>query len=479
MLKKASGFYQRRSWEPRSYQEQAVRMMVSQACAGLLLDPGLGKTTTCYAALQVLKSKNLIRKALVIAPLRVVYNVWPVQKDEWAEFAHLKVNILHGKDKEQQLADKTADIYCINPEGLAWLTGAKTVGNKQTFDPARLAYIKEHFQVLIVDESTKFKHTTTARFKLLRALIKNFQRRYILTGTFTPNGLMDLFGQVYILDEGASLGQWITHYKSRYFYPTDFMGYNMAPHHWAAEEIAQRIAPLTLVLKREEHLDMPKLLFNDIVVTLPPAARKLYDQMERDLVVNINDDNVIAANAAVATSKCRQVANGGIYRNATDADKHTWEDVHSEKLAALQDLIEQLGGQPLLIAFEFEFDLQKIQEELKIPAIGRGSPKKDSEIIAQFNAGLLPAVLGHPASIALGLNLQGSCAHICWYGLTWNLEQYMQTIDRIYRQGQRADTVTVHRIIAHNTLDQRVLRVLDSKERVQSDFLDVLKQLRT
>jgi SNF2 family DNA or RNA helicase len=450
--------------------------MITQACAGLLLDPGLGKTTVSYAAIQILKGKRLIKRTLVIGPLRVVYNVWPTQKDEWEEFADLKVNILHGKDKDAKLADLTADIYCINPEGLMWLTGAKMVGNKLQFDAKRLTYLRDNFEVLIVDESTKFKATNTQRFKLIRSFIKNFKRRYILTGTFTPNGLLDLFGQVYLMDEGASLGAYITHYKTKYFYPTDFMGYNLAPHPWAAKEIAGKIQPLTLVLKREEHLDMPKLLFDDIKVTLPDAARRVYERMENDLIVQIKEENIIAANAAVATSKCRQVANGGLYKNMAAGRDREWEDIHDEKLEALSDLLDQLSGQPVLIAYEFEFDKEKIQKKLKIPAIG-ASPKKDSELIQMFNAGMLPALLGHPASISLGLNLQGACNHVCWYGMTWNLEQYMQTIDRVYRQGQKSDYVVVHRIVAKDTLDERVLVVLDDKEKTQSTFLKLLQNL--
>jgi SNF2 family DNA or RNA helicase len=439
------------------------------------MEPGLGKTSTVYATYKILKTANLVRRVIVVAPLRVVWNVWPTQCGEWQEFSDLRVTILHGKDKDKKLADLDQDIYCINPEGLAWLTGAKTVGGRLVMDPVRLKYLREHFDMLVVDESTKFKDTGTNRFKLIRSFIKSFKRRYILTGTIAPNGLLDLFGQIYLLDEGASLGQYITGYKSKYFYPTDHTGYNLAPHDWATAEIARKIAPLTLVLKRAEHLDMPELIFNDIKIDLPAPARKIYDKMYDDLVVNINDDNIIAANAAVATSKCRQVANGGLYKNSSDRE---WEDIHNEKLDALSDLLDQLTGCPVLIAFEFEFDLLKIQEKLKIPAIGRGSPAKDAQTIAAFNAGLLPAVLGHPASIALGLNLQGACSHVVWYGLTWNLEQYLQTIDRVYRQGQKASTVVVHRIIAKDTLDERVLRVLDAKEKTQSDFLDLLKGMR-
>lgn len=438
------------------------------------MSPGMGKTTTIYAIYSILKSKSFVKRVLVIAPLRVCYNVWPTQCHEWAEFDHFQVKILHGKDKDKNLKDLSADIYCVNPEGLPWLTGAVKAGKrKMVLDPKKLAYLKEHFDVLVVDESTKFKDTGTSRFQILRQFIKNFRRRYILTGTFSPNGLLDLFGQVYILDEGDSLGPYITGYKNKYFYPTDHLGYNLAPHSWAPEAVAQKIAPLCLVLDRNEHLDMPELIFNDIVVELPLAARGKYDLMESALVALLDEGNIIAANAAVATSKCRQIANGALY-----LEDHSHVNIHDAKLDALEDLVDQMSGEPLLVAYEFKFDLERIQERLKCPALGQGSMKQDADLIMAWNSGRIPVLLGHPASISLGLNLQGACANMCWYGLTWNLEQYLQTIDRIYRQGQKSPHVIVHRILAKDTLDERVLQVLDSKEKSQDQFLKLLEGMR-
>ena len=437
----------------------------------------MGKTTTIYAIYSILKSKNFVKRVIVVAPLRVVYNVWPTQCHEWAEFDHLKVNILHGKNKEANLKDLTADFYVINPEGLPWLTGATKKGKTQILNPERLKYIKENFDVLVVDESTKFKDTQTNRFKILRQFVKSFRRRYILTGTFNPNGLLDLFGQVYILDEGASLGAYITHYRNKYFYNPPFGSeYDLVPHAWAPEEIAKAIAPLCLVLDRKEHLDMPDLMFNDIWVDLPPAARAKYKMMEDEMIAEIEAGTIIAANAAVASSKCRQIANGCIY-TSSPGEKREYEQIHDEKLDALEELIESMSGEPLLIAYEFVFDLERIQARLKIPALGQGNQQKDSDLIMLFNAGKLPALLGHPASISLGLNLQGSCFNMAWFGLTWNLEQYIQTIDRIYRQGQQSANVIVHRILARNTVDERVLSVLDSKERAQDDFLKLLQSI--
>lgn len=456
-----------RSWKPRSYQEQAVRLGVSQACAGFLLRPGMGKTTISYAIIKVLKSKHLIKRTLVIAPLRVIYNVWPKQCKDWAEFADLRVNVLHGKDRVKRLYDPDADIYCINPEGLEWLDA----------DEQHLAHLRANFDVLIVDESTKFKNTGTQRFKRVRRFIQHFKRRYILTGSFTPNGLLDLFGQVYLLDEGATLGRYVTHYKTKYFYPTDYMGYNLAPHPWAADEIARKIQPLTLVLDRHGNLDMPDLAFNDILVDLPANARKQYAQMENTMLATLDSELVVAANAAVATSKCRQIANGCLFTNAGDG---TWTDVHDAKLDALRDLVEELSGESLLVVYEFKPDLEKLRKAFpNAVLLTGGNATVDARNISLFAGGFVQMGLGQFTSISLGIDgLQNKCRNVVMFGLTWNLQDYSQTIDRIWRQGQQADAVIVHRLIAKDTVDERVLRVLNSKEATQSSFLTLLKGMR-
>jgi hypothetical protein len=455
-----------RSWQPRSYQQQAVKLGITQACAGFLLRPGMGKTTISYAIVKILRDKRLIKRTLVIAPLRVIYNVWPKQKNDWAEFASLRVQILHGKDRVKNLHNLDADIYCINPEGLEWLD-----------TPEHLAWLRQNFDVLIVDESTKFKNTGTQRFKRARKFIQHFKRRYILTGSFTPNGLLDLFGQVYLLDEGAALGRFITHYKTKYFYPTDRMGYTLAPHAWAADEIAGKIAPLTLVLDREGNLDMPELIFNDILVDLPESARKQYAQMEEHMLATLDKELVVAANAAVATSKCRQIANGCLFTNAGDG---TWTDVHDAKIDALKDLVEELSGESLLVVYEFKPDLEKLRKAFpNAVLLTGGSATQDATNISLFAGGFVQMGLGQFTSISLGIDgLQNKCRNVVMFGLTWNLQDYSQTIDRIWRQGQKADTVIVHRLIAKDTVDQRVLKVLNAKDSTQSNFLTLLKGMK-
>lgn len=465
-----------RSWVPRSFQERGVGIMIQQACAGLLFDPGMGKTTTSYAAFSILLAKGFVERMLVVAPLRVAYNVWPVQCKEWKEFQHLRVGILHGPGKDEVLRNyKDYDILCINPEGLAWLMGAKLNAKKQmTLDPLRIKLLQQVFQVLLVDESTKFKDSQTTRFKIMKQMVPKFKRRYILTGTITPNGLMDLFGQIYILDEGQVLGRYITHYRNAFFYPSGFGGYTYLPQPDAEERIVEKIKPLVIRLDADDYLKLPKLINNDIMITLPPAARKVYDRMDAAMMADVADGRIVAANAAVASSKCRQIANGGLY---TGEEKGEWADIHDAKLEALQDYLEQLGGKPCLIAYEFDFDRQKIQSKLKIPCIGKGStPKKDSLLIQQFRRGELTALLGHPETISLGLDgLQDSCHNIFWYGIPWNLLHYLQTIDRVRRQGSEAEFVVNTRLIAEDTVDERVVKVLGQKDATQDDFLTLLK----
>ena len=461
------------SWVPRSFQKEAVKLSVSQACAGMLLPPGAGKTSIMYMVITVLMKMGFVKKVLVICPIRPMYRVWPNQKDRFEQFAHLRVAVLHGPGKEEAL-NSDADIYVVNPEGLDWLFGA-TDG---TANKKRLNWLGEQFQMLVVDESTKFKNAQTKRFKLLKQIIPKFKRRYILTGTPTPKGLMDLFGQVYILDEGASLGRYITAYRNEFFYPSGFGGYDWKPQPTADRRIADKIGALMFRKDlKDAAIDLPDLVFDDIWVDLPPAAAKLYKRMEDDLVAELGGQDVIVAdNAAVASGKCRQIANGSIIDTATGK----WTYVHDEKLRALEDLIEQLQGEPVLVTYEFVPDAQRITAMLKVPSISTGNAKKDDLMIETFSKGLLPAVQGNPQSIALGIDgLQDNCCHIAMFGCTWDLQNYLQVIDRVRRQGSKSKRVFVHRILARNTLDQRMLQVLDNREAVQTEFMALLRGMRS
>lgn len=448
--------------------------MIAQACAGLLYKPGLGKTSVVYMAVRILLDKQFVQKIFVICPIRPMYNVWPEQLLKYDEFKHLRVGIMHGPDKEAVLASDDYDIYVINPEGLPWLFNATVSKGKVLLDPVRMQWLKARFQMLVVDESTKFRNSQTQRFKLLKSFVGHFKRRYIMTGTPTPKSLLDLFGQIYILDEGHSLGRYITHYRTEYFYPSGYGGYDWQPQPDADQRISKRIAPLVQVVEAKGNIDLPELIFDDIWITLPPRARKIYNTMEDELVAAVESGAIVAANAAVASSKCRQIANGCLF----DSDG-SWQTIHEEKLDALEDLLEQLQGDPCLVTYEFVPNSLQIAERLKIPSISTGNARKDNEGIKAFARGALPAVMGNPQSISLGTDgLQDNCWHIAMFGVTWNLLDYEQVIDRVRRSGNKSKKVIVHRILARDTVDERVIGVLHGRDRNQKAFMTMLKEMR-
>lgn len=448
------------SWKPHGYQEKGIKLLLGQGAAALFLDPGLGKTTTCLAAFKILKKLGYAAKLLVVAPLRPCYKVWPDEIKKWAEFSELSYTILHGKNKEENL-QKDVDIYIINPEGLAWLFSAK------------VNCINPQFDILCIDESSKFKNSTTQRFKLLKPLLNSFARRWILTGTPVPNGLTDLFGQIYILDLGASLGRYITHYRREFFDQSGYGGYEYTPKSDAFTRIVERIKPLVLQLSAEDHLNMPAIVEQNIAIDLESSVMKLYRQVENAFYAEMESgDKIVAANAAVSGGKCRQIANGAVYTNA----EHHYQEIHDGKLDALEDLVEQLGGKPLLVLYEFQHDRERILKRFPgAEVLGSGiSMKRTDDIIDRFNAGKISILLGHPDSMGHGLNLQGSCHHICWFGITWNLDFYDQANARIYRQGQKADSVFIYHLVASGTLDEKVLKVLTAKDRSQQTLLSAL-----
>jgi SNF2 family DNA or RNA helicase len=451
-------------YKPHPYQKRAIKVCVSQACAGLLLDPGLGKTSISLATLLMLGELGYVKGALVIAPLRAVYNVWPKEAEKWEDFRHLSIGLLHGDDKSAVL-NEDHHIYAINPEGVPWLCEILE----------RMPSDKWPFDMLIVDESTKFKDSSTQRFKALKKVLHRFKRRYILTGTPAPNGLMDLFGQMYILDLGNALGRYITHYRNEFFYPSGYGGYSWSPKIGAMEAISARCAPLVLRMTREEYLDLPDLVPQMVWLDLPAHARKIYKDVEEEFYAELGDDVVIAPSAAAAGIKCRQVLNGAVYINP----QKDWRHVHDAKLDALVDLHQELSGQPLLVLYEFQHDLERILAKFpNAKQIGGQSMKKDEAVIAAFNRGELTLVVGHPASMGHALNLQGECAHVCWFGLTWNFEHYDQAIQRVWRQGNKAQRVIVYHFCINDSLDEAVVRTLEGKERTQATFMTGVKALR-
>ena len=472
-----------RPWKPHKYQEKAIAHLLGRGGAGLFLDPGLGKTSITLASLKILKREKLMQRTLIIAPLRVVYEVWPVEVEKWTDFNGLRVVVLHGPKKDELLKED-ADIYVINPEGLSWLMTGK---NFKTLDA----------DTLVIDESSKFKSTKTERFKLLKKVLPKFRRRWILTGTPASNGLMDLFGQVYIMDLGASLGQYITHFRAKYFVPVipkaepgedrKAYSYQWAPAEGAEELIYEQLRPYVLRLSAEDHLTLPKRIDNPIRVELPPKARKVYDEMEQEMFAELGDGSAaVALSSAASHIKCRQIANGGLYKQFDLEDrpllkKDEWIELHSAKTDAVLDLVEELQGSPVLIAYDFAHDRARLLNALgkDTPYIGGGaSPAKVRDLVRRWNAGELPVLLGHPAAMGHGLNMQESGHHMIWHSLTWDLELYDQMCKRILRQGSKAESVTFHHIIAKGTIDEVIMRALTHKDKVQMKLLNALKEYR-
>lgn len=475
-------------WKPHAYQKKAVKFLLEHAAAALFLDPGLGKTSITLAAIKLLKQKKLLSKVLLIAPLRVCHSVWPREIDKWEDFGQLKVVVLHGPNKDE-LLKQDADIYVINPEGLDWLLQvkkAKTPSGKTKVDVDLRRWKALGFDTLVVDELSKFKHTSTNRFKSLKLVLHTFSRRWGLTGSPASNGLLDLFGQCFVLDQGRTLGQYVSHYRMQYFLPSHD-GFSWNIREGAEQEIYERLNPLALRMAADDYLDMPVLIENNIRIDLPESVRRVYDQLEDDLIAKIDSKIVVASTAAAASIKCRQVANGGIYLDPdieklikVPKSKREWVNLHTEKVDALADLIEELQGSPILVAYDFAHDLGRLQERLgkEVPYIGGGvSAKRSAELERDWNAGKLPVLLGHPQAMAHGLNLQEVGHHVAWHSMTWDYELYDQFIRRVLRQGNKSKKVFVHHILARGTVDEAMLAATKSKRKGQNALFDALKKL--
>lgn len=446
------------SWSPKEYQVAGIKMLLEQGAVALFLDPGLGKTSLVLAAVKILKAHTLINKVLIVAPLRPMYKVWPDEVVKWSDFNHLVVSILHGPNKQWNL-ESEADLYIINPEGLKWLFNQPT-------------HLLQKFDLLVIDESTKFKNYASQRFKMLKAYLPLFKRRWILTGTPSPNGLEGLFSQMYILDLGRALTRFITHFRREYFQQVGWNQYDIAPKPGAFEQIVERISPLVYQLSAEDHLAMPALVFKTIPIKLPPEAMKFYQDFDEHMTATWGAYEFVAGTPAVLSGKLHQIANGAIYI----MESKEWVTIHDEKLDALEDYIEELSGKPTLVIYEYNHDLQRIRNRLgDLPNLGSGiSIKAMESLVDQFNAGTIPVLLGHPGSMGHGLNLQSACHHVIWFSVPWDLDFYDQTIARVYRQGQKADSVFVYHIVALQTKDESILATLDVKDAEQQKLKKAL-----
>jgi len=412
----------------------------------------------------------MLGKVLIIAPLRVCYMVWPNEIEKWSQFNDLRWTILHGKNKDKNLK-LDADIYLINPDGLPWLMA-----------DARFKGVK--FSRLVVDESSYFKHANTRRFKLLKPALDKMRSRWILTGSPAPNGYLDLFGQIFIMDLGASLGRYITHYKNAFFYPSGSGGYTWLLQPDADKKIQEKIKPYIKRLDGDDLLELPEIVNNIIRIDLPPHARAIYDEMEIQMLTELSDGEIVTAKSAAAASlKCRQIANGGLYRGGQDSaltDDEEFSNIHYEKTLAVQEIINELQGQPVMVSYEFNHDLSRLREKLGkgVPYIGGGvTPKRSSELATEWNAGKLPQLLVHPQAVAHGLNLQsGPGNRIIFHSLIWNWEYYYQLIKRLQRQGSKHKRIFVDHIIANNTIDEPMYAVLMRKGKTEKGFLSALKE---
>jgi len=451
---------------PRPYQFRAIESMCGKPSYALFLDPGMGKTSSSLATACLLKDAGEMTAALITAPIRPARNTWPQEIAKWTDFTGLTVSLVMGTPKQRIAALRVvADVYIINPEQIAWL--AEVVAADRSLLRA---------DVLFVDESTKFKNGQSKRFKALREILPLFRRRYILTGTPSPQSMEDLWSQIFILDNGARLGRSLTQFRKRYFdeFPQRG-GYSLwVLREGADDEIFAKIADICLRLDARDHLDMPEVIENKIVVTLSDATMEQYRTFADEAVLGVANGEITAGNAAAVSMKLRQMANGAVY----DAEGAVHE-LDDAKLEALRDLIEEQSGQPLLVAVAFQHDADRIRKFLgddTIPYLGGGmSNNYADKTIAAWNKGELPVVMAHPASVAHGLNLQSGGNAICWFSLTWSLEDYIQFNARVWRQGQTAKTVVFHYIMAENTIDGYVLDVLTGKNEKQVSLFNALK----
>ena len=487
---------QDRQFIPHKYQKECILLGLNSAIAAFFLDPGLGKTAISLSIFKILRDKKKIRKTLVIAPLRAIYTVWPAEKDKWNDFKDFSVGILHGRNKDDVLKEDH-DLYLINPEGLQWLT-QKLCGREYFRSTHRTYYsfIKKYlktnqfkFEMLVVDESTKFKNSSSQRFKILKGMRPFFKRACILTGTPIPNTLMDIWAQIYILDQGQRLGSSMTYFKTQHYNVNPYNKFEMELKEGAAKTIEKKVHDIAIRKSAADNLDMPGIHINDVSVQLSPASLKVYKQMEKSFFTQIDNDVFLAKNSAIASGKSRQIASGNIYlQDLPGAGKRKSKDfkvVHTDKLDALFDIIEELQGKQVLIAYQFQHELVTIKNEFqtrykkKVSYLGQGvSGTKSSAIIDQWNSGAISELLGHPRSMGHGLNLQGSNAcHIVWYSLPWSSEEYDQFNMRLWRQGQK-NTVMIHRLIAKNTIDHAIAFTLASKKRNQEAILDGISMYR-
>ena len=438
---------------PHDYQQYAIDFIESHPTAAVLLDMGLGKTVITLTALNDLLFDHFeISRVLVIAPLRVARNTWPQEIGKWEHLNHIRYSVAVGTEKERRDAlRKQTSLYIINRENVPWLV------EKTDFT----------YDAIVIDELSSFKNWSSKRFKALMKVRPLAKRVVGLTGTPSGNGLMDLFAEFKVLDMGQRLGRFITKYRQDYFVPDKRNGqvvFSYVPLPGAEERIYEKISDITISMKAADHLRMPALIESEYSVRMDEAEKKMYDSMCEQLVLQMKGDEVTAANAGLLSGKLAQMANGAVY-----TDDGATLHIHDRKLDALEDIIESMNGKPLLVAYWFRHDAERIEKRL--PCVRLDT----DESIACWNRGEIPVALIHPTSAGHGLNLQSGGSTLVWFGITWSLELYQQTVARLYRQGQNSNTVVVQHIIAEGTIDERILRALKRKDKTQAALIEAVK----
>lgn len=442
-------------YEPHEYQKYAIGYIESHPIAAVLLSMGLGKTSISLTAINDLLFDSFeISKVLIVAPLRVASVTWSAEIEKWEHLKLLKYSVAVGTEAERLTALNTqADIYIINRENVQWLIEKSGV----PFD----------FDMLVVDELSSFKNYQSKRFKALMKVRPKVKRAVGLTGTPSSNGLMDLFAEFKLLDMGARLGRFIGQYRTAYFSPDKRNGqivYSYKPLPNAEQQIYEKISDITISMKSTDHLKMPELISIQYEVKLSEEEKKKYEELKKDLILQLPDGEITAANVASLTGKLSQMANGAVY-----SDDESILQIHDRKLDALEDIIESANGKPVLVAYWFRHDLERIKKRFAVREI------KTSRDIADWNNGSIPVAVIHPASAGHGLNLQSGGSALVWFGITWSLELYQQTNARLWRQGQTAETVVITHIIAKGTIDERIVKALKMKDTSQSALIDAVK----
>lgn len=435
-----------------AYQERAVKFINDVPKCALWLDLGLGKSISTLTAITDLIDSFTVSKVLVIAPLRVANTTWGDEIKNWDHTKHLTYRICTGSTKNRQtqlMLD--ADIYIINRENVKWLVDY--YGDKWPFD------------CVVIDEASSFKSSKSQRFKALRKVYKHIDRLIELTGTPSPNGMMDVWAQIALLDNGVRLGRNMTQFKQRYF-ESDYMGYSYTIKDGAQKRIEDKISDIVISMKKEDYLELPDRIDLTHKITLSPGELKQYKELEKNLFAEFEGNEVLVDNAAVLAGKLLQLCNGNLYLDNTGR----FTTIHNRKLDALKDIVEDNSDENILVAYNYKFDLEQIKAKFPDAVV----LSKSGEEIEAWNKGEIKMLLAHPASASMGLNLQKGGSMIVWYGLTWSLEYYQQFCARLHRQGQTKPVRIVH-IVAENCKDEDVMLAIENKAETQEELLQALK----